>query len=196
MPPDNLDKDIRRLIKKLRKISRVEVQRANAKALNNVAKLSRTRIVRGVAKQTRIKSKDIRRKTFFSKATAKRQKAVLTGYSRPVSAISVLTKKQRALRGKGTNKQGVKARGYEWPGAFVAKGLSGNVHVFDRTGEKHRPRKGNYPGQRRDKITSVKIDVQKPFERGMKVVPRRVMKKDFKRLLEHELNIRIKKFQV
>jgi hypothetical protein len=183
MADPNLDRQIKQLARKLGNIKRIEVPRANAAALNGIGRRSRTRIVSGVAKETRIPQKEIRRKTYLARATAKNQQAKLTGYARPVAAASLLSKGQRANKiGTGTNRRGVSARGYSWPGAFLQRGNNDNVHVFRRSG------KDRYP------IEVIKIDINKPFQRVMRVVPKRLMKSDYGRLLRHELDFRIRKY--
>lgn len=183
MSDRQLDRQIKSLIRKLRDIKRIEVPRANAAAINNVGKLSRTRIVAGVAKETRIPQKEIRRKSYLNRATARKPTARLTGYVKPISAVRLLTKGQVTNRiGTGTNKKGVKAKGYDWPGAFLQRGARGNVHVFKRSGS------SRYP------IKVVTVDVEKPFRRVMGVVPQRLMKSEYRRLLQHELQYRLTKY--
>lgn len=183
MADKNLDRQIKSYIRKLRNISQIEVPRANAAAINGIAKRSRTRIIAGVSKQTRIPQKDIRRKTYLSRATARKPTAKLTGYVKPVSAVRLLTKNQVAKKiGTGTNKQGVKAKGYNWPGAFLQRGAGANVHVFQRSSS------SRYP------IRVVTVDVTKPFQNTLGVVPKRLMKSDYKRLLEQELKFRLSKY--
>ena len=194
---DMLDRQINSYISKLRSIKSIEVPRASAKALNTVGNRSVRRIVRGISKQTRFSQKALKKRTFIRRATSKNQSVRLTGYASPVSAIHLLTKNQRTNRlGRGTNKTGVRAKGYNWPGAFIARGLNENIHVFKRTGISHRPRKGNYAGQSRDEIDSIKVPVNKQFRQAMKVVPRRVMKSDYHQLLLHELKFRLRKYVV
>ena len=177
-----LDRQIKSLIKKLRKVAPIEVARANAKALNTVTRSTRSRVVAGVAKQTRVKQKDLRRRAHATRATAKKQSAKLTSYVRPVPAVKLLTKNQIERRlGTGTNRRGVRARGYDWPGAFIQPGARQNVQVFRRKGS------SRYP------IDVVDVPVEKPFERGMKTVPKRVMKARYRQVLQHELGFRLKK---
>lgn len=182
---DQLDRQIKSYIRKLRKIDQIEVPRANASALNKVGGLSRTRTVKGVSKQTRVPAKEVRKRTYFSRANAKKQRALLKVYSKPVPASRLLTKGQIANKlGTGTNKKGVRAKGYMWRGAFIQKGNNGNVHVFQRKGSARLP------------IERVDIDINKPVQRITPVVVRRVMKSDYRRLLLHDLDFRLKKYQV
>ena len=190
-----LDRQISSYIKKLGKIKNIEVPRANAKVLNTIGKRSTRRIIGGISKQTRIPQKVLRMRTYIGRATSGQQRVKLTGYAAPISAVNLLTKAQKTKIGKGTNKQGVTAKGYRWKGAFIARGLSDNLHVFKRTGVTHRPSKGNYKGQTRDEIDAIKIPVNKEFRRAMKVVPSRLMNSDYKRLLQHELKFRLKKYE-
>lgn len=193
---DKLDRQIGSYVKKLRKIKNIEVPRANARALNTVGRRSVKRVIRGISKETRIPQKALRKRTFIAKANSKKQNVKLTGYAAPVSAVNLLTNSQKTRIGKGTNRQGVRAKGYMWKGAFIARGLNDNLHVFQRTGITHRPTKGNYKGQTRDEIKSVKISVNKQFSRAMSVVPRRVMSSDYRKLLQNDLKFRLSKYEV
>lgn len=182
---DQLDRQIKSYIRKLGKISRIEVPRANASALNKAGGLVKTRTVRGVSKATKVPLKEVRKRTYFSRANAKKQRALLKVYAKPVPASRLLTKGQIANKlGTGTNNQGVRAKGYMWQGAFIQKGANGNVHVFKRKGAARLP------------LERIDIDIDKAVQRITPVVARRVMKSDYRRLLQHELNFRLQKYQV
>lgn len=180
---DKLDRQIKSYIKKLRNISRIEVPRANASALNKVGGLVKTRVVRDVSQQTRVPQKDIRKRTYFSRASAKKQFALLKAYAKPVPASRLLTKGQIASRmGTGTNKRGVRAKGYEWAGAFIQRGNNDNVHVFRRKGS------ARYP------IEKIDVDIDKPLSNILPKTTRQVMRSDYRRLLERDLKFRLSKY--
>ena len=181
--PSDLDRQIERFAKKLGKIKSIEVPRANASALNKSAQRVKTRSVQSISKQTRVPQKDIRKRVAIGRATAKKQIAEVKSYVKPVPASALLTKAQIANKiGTGTNRQGVRAKGYQWKGAFINRGRNDNVHVFQRKGKARLP------------IEAVKIDIDKPARRIVKTVSRRVINSDYKRLLEQDLKFRLNKY--
>lgn len=180
-----LDRQIKSYISKLGKINSIEVPRANASALNKVGGLSKTRIVRGVSKQAKVPQKEVRKRTYLSRANAKRQRAFLKVYARPVTAAKLLTKGQIAKKlGTGTNKQGVTAKGHVWLGGFIQKGPKGNVHVFQRKGSSRLP------------LERSEVAIDRAAKRITPIVVSRVMRSDYRRLLQHDLDFRLKKYEV
>lgn len=180
---DQLNTQIKRYIRKLKKISNVEVPRANAKALNTVARRVNSEAVKAVSRDVGIPQKHIRNRTYVARATAKKQRAKFIGYGRPVPAADLLTEKQIAKSiGTGTNKRGVKARGYVWKSAFVQR-ARGRPQVFQRAG------KGRYP------IHAVRIEISGEMELFTPQIAKRVMRRDYRKLLNHELEFRLKKLE-
>jgi hypothetical protein len=181
---DSLDKQIARHAKKLRKIARIEVPRANARALNTVAKRTESRSARGISKETRIPQKTIRNRIAIAKATARKQYARIKHYVRPISAVQLLTKSQIQNKlGTGTNRKGVRAKGYQFAGAFIQKGAGGNIHVFQRKGSARLP------------IEVVNIPIDKQARRIVETVSRRVMKNDYPQLLASDLQARYRRIK-
>jgi len=180
-----LDRQIKSYIKKLKKINRIEVPRASASALNKSAAIAKTRSMRGISKETRVPLKEIRKRVKIGKATSKKQVAELKSYVRPVSASKLLTKAQITNKmGTGTNRQGVRAKGYMWEGAFINRGKNQNVQVFRRKGAARLP------------IEAIKVEIDGPAQRIVPKVVTRVMKSDYARLLKTDLEFRLRKYQV
>ncbi|MCR9260777.1 MAG: phage tail protein [Pseudomonadaceae bacterium] len=177
-----LDRDLARLGRKLRRISNVELPRANARALNDSGARVRTRSVRGISAETKLKQKAVRKRYYLKRATAKKQTVRLTVYTRDVSAISQFTpaRRRKLVPGRGTNRRGVTVAGRQISSAFIAEG-KGNLQVFKRRGDRRLP------------IDSIKFPIQKPAVRITVRVAKRVMKSQYPRILERELKFRINK---
>jgi hypothetical protein len=177
---DNLDQQIKSLIKKLNTIGTRDVPLANASALNKVSALGRTRVVRGISKQEKIPQKAVRRRAVIRRASRREQVARIIFYTRDVSVASFMraaTLQNAAPR--GTNKKGVRAAGRQFNHAFVNKTKKGQYQVFRRVGKSRTP------------LEVVKIPIRKAAEKVVPVVTRRVMASDYRRLLLHELNWRL-----
>lgn len=178
-----LDRDIAAQGRKLRRISNVEVPRANSRALNQSSQRVRTRSVRGLSAETRLKQKAIRKRYRLSRATPRKQAAKVKVYTRDVSAISQFTEKRisNLQLGRGTSRRGVRVAGRTIPSAFFNKGAGGNIHVFRRTSATRYP------------IEPVKFPIQDRAVAITSRVAKRVMKKEYPALFKRDLNFRISK---
>ena len=182
---DQLDRQIKRYIRKLGRISRTEVPRANASALNKVGGLVKTRVVRGISKETRVPQKEIRKRTFLTRANPRRQRAFFKVYPKPVPAVKLLSKGQIANKlGTGTSRRGVRAKGYQWGGAFIQRGINDNPHVFRRKGSARLP------------LERIDVNIGGPAEGLAMTVSKRLMKSDYRRLLQRDLQFRLRKYHV
>ena len=93
----SVDAQIRLLEGKLSAIKSIEVPSASSSTLNKVSSRIKSRVVKGVSKETKIKAKIIRNRVYISRSTVKKQRAKLNVYIRDVAAIS-LVKKSFTLR--------------------------------------------------------------------------------------------------
>jgi len=192
--PLSLEQQAERHIRTLRAIRSIEVPRAEASALTKAARLTRTRVVRGVAKQLKLKQKTIRERTFTRRATARKLTATVRHYVRPVSAISQFTPAARArLRvGFGTNRSGVKVRGHPtFKSAFIARGNDNKVKNSRATGKKQVFRR---KGRGRLPLEKIEFDIHDATVDVASRVAPRVMKNEFSRLLVADLRFRINKY--
>lgn len=178
-----LDRDLARLGRKLRRVSNVELPRANARALNDSGARTRTRSVRGISRETKLKSKTIRKRYFMRRATSKKQRVRLSVYTRPVSAVSQFTPSRLAsiADGKGTSRKGVRVAGRTERSAFIATGPNRSRQVFRRTTNKRLP------------LEAIKYNIQEPATRITKRVVRRVMRTQYPKILQRELKFRLNK---
>lgn len=182
MASNNLDRQIKSLVRKLHKIGKVEIPRAYAKALNNTGNIAKTEINKTVGKETRLGTKIVRNRTFLRRARAKKPLASVRLYVAPISAVSLLTKNQIANKlGTGTNKKGVKAKGYFYKSAFIQPGLHGKIHVFKRKS------KARYP------LKKQVVEIKPIFKRRAPQIVRSVFKARFSGKLKHELSFRLQK---
>jgi hypothetical protein len=163
-------------------LSNIELPRANARALNDSGARIKTRSVRGISAETNLKQKTIRDRYYIRRATAKKQRARLSVYTRDVSAISQFTpaKKARLVPGQGTNRRGVRVAKRQINHAFIARG-KGNLQVFRREGDARLP------------IEAIKFPIQRQATRITMRVAKRVMSSVYPTILERELKFRINK---
>lgn len=167
----SLDADIRRLEKKLNRISSKETPRAYAAAINKTAKMIQTEVAREVAKANRIRVKDVKRRVFIRKANIKKSNAKISVYAKPINAVSTNYKVTR---------RGYSVAGERVPRSFFAKGKSRRHQIFQRKGS------ARYP------IDVVKIYINDDVQRLVMPIVERKMKTDFQRLLKHEFNARLR----
>lgn len=168
---NDLDLAVKRLEKKLSKISKVETDRAYSAAVNKVAARIKTRVVRAVAGDTKIAQKVVRRRIYLRRSRAKTGKAVITFYGKPVNAIDT---------NYSLLKRGYKVAGTLYPRTFFAKGKGPRHQIFQRKGA------ARYP------IAPVRIPISDEVERYAVPITAQLMKTEFPDLLRHELGVRIR----
>lgn len=177
----SLDKQTARLVKKLDKIAKIETARAHASAINKLTKQVKTAVASEVAKEIRIPVRSVKRRIYVKRATASNGIAKVYLYARPVPGVDA-----RATR---TNK-GWKVAGEFRPRSFLAKmPTQSRHHIFQRDGRGPvlRP-----DGKRREKFDMVRVPIAEPVKRiGMAVISLK-MKRDYPKILKHELNARLK----
>lgn len=168
-----LEKDIEHLAKKLYFLADKEIPAAHASAINKVTAKAKTRIVKGVAKSNNLPQKEVRKKVFISRASAKKIKSSITHYRNNISLMS--------LKAKQT-KKGVRASGKRnIAGAFIAVGKGGKQHVFKRSTSARLP------------ISRLSVTIKKSVDKIVPLVVERVVKSDLELILVSELNYRIGK---
>lgn len=173
--PESLDKQAARLAKKLRAIGRQEVPRAGSAALNKSAKRIKTRVVRGVSKETKVVQKHIRKKVFIKRSTPRTQKAEFRVYRRDIAAIGLNPR---------TSRKGVRVAGKLHSGAFInTLRKTGQRHVLKRKGVKRYP------------VEIIKIPISESVDKISRKVAVRVMRQDYPKLLQHELVYRLDKYK-
>ncbi|VUD48442.1 hypothetical protein TDB9533_01234 [Thalassocella blandensis] len=180
-----IERQIKRYQKKLNKIAGVETPRATASALNKTARSVIPKVVRYVSQETKVPQKFIRKKTFVSRATSRKQRAKIYGYAQAIPVVSLLKTKQ-LLKGarRGTNKRGVRVAGRQYDGAFInVLRKSGRFQVLKRLG------KGRYP------LEVIKIPIEKEYERALEFFSRQKMRDDFPLLLKRDLQYRYRKYR-
>lgn len=172
------EKDIKQLSKTLYKMSHVEGPRAVSSALNKTAAKIRTVVVRDVSKETQVPQKIIRKKAYFRRSTARKQKASISLYRSGVPLISIAGGKnaiQEPAPGWISVKKFFVERG------FVNK-VRGRNQVLQRKGRARRP------------IDVVKINIYPAVDKAMPRRTNQMMSTEFPRLLRRELEYRISKY--
>ena len=168
----SLDKQIASLERKLEKISRAELYRADASALNKTAAKAKTATASVVSKETKIPVSVVKKRVFLRKAIAGRRGASIALYSRPVAAVDA-----RISR----NSKGWRVSGKNYRGSFLAKMSNQNRHhIYQRKTKKRLP------------IQMVKVPLAEPVERVGKAVIELHMRKEYPRILQREYAARIK----
>ncbi|GAA4652390.1 phage tail protein [Kistimonas scapharcae] len=177
-----LNRDVRKLARKLSDISKRAVTKSDYAALRKTAGQIKTRVVKDVAGEAKIPQKHIR-KRIYTKVKISRDQRIgrITGYRRNIPAISLGTVSTARTR-KG-QVRGIKAGGRTYPDAFVNKiRKTGQWQIMRRKGAKR------YPVE----VIVVKIA---PFVD--RYLPRRaaeIMRQKYPALLEHELKYRLQKY--
>lgn len=176
----SLDKDVARLTKKLDRIAKIETARAHASAINKLSNQVKTAVSSLVSKETRIPVRTIKRRVYNKRATAANGVAKIYLYAKPIPGIDA-----RASR---TNK-GWKVAGQFRPRSFLAKMPNqSRHHIFQRDGRGPVLRPN---GKRKEKFDMVRVNISDPVARiGMAVIEFK-MRKDYPKLLKHELNARL-----
>lgn len=133
------------------KIASSEMRKAEVSATNKTAVSTRSYVVKAIAKDYRVKQKDIRKELNLSRATYKNPVADIWGGGSPGIALYDFAptpkrtpSTKRTKRGKYTPKTGIKVmvrRGNRKvvKGAFIAKMRSGHIGVFRRSDKKGLP---------------------------------------------------------
>lgn len=180
----SLDRQVRAFARKLEEIAAKEVPRAEASALNRSASLARTRTIRGIAAETRLKIKTIRPRVYVRRARSNKLVAKVRVYPQLISAYSQLTNAQRSRvpDGRGTNRRGVRAGGRQYDSAFIATGRHNKRQVFQRRHSTRLP------------LKKAGVAIQDEAVRISLLVSRRVLKQEYKRLLLNDLRFRLRKF--
>lgn len=182
---ESIEKQIKRLARKLNNIAKRETPKAAASALNKTARLARTPTVKEVAKDTKVAAKHIRKRAYISRATPKKQRARIYGYARPVKAVMLLKRNEinKSELWRGTNQRGVRVAGRQFNGAFVSvHRKSGNIQVFRRKTSRRMP------------LEVISIPISETFNDRLKANTRKKMKTDFRRILQSELKFRLNKY--
>ena len=179
----DLNNLIKRRAAKLKKIKRVEYPRAIAAALNKTGRAAKTPVIRKTAKAARVPQKHIRKRTFVSRATSRKQVTKITGYVRPLAVVKLL-KTATLIKNvrRGTNRRGVRVAGRQYDGAFINVAPNGHFGVFRRKS------KSRYP------LESITITFDKTYEMHLQKESKEKMKTHFPRLVLHELRFRTRKY--
>lgn len=180
-----MELQLRRRARKLKQYSQIEAARAGAWALNRTARYVNTRLVRAVAKATGIKSKNIRKKVYISKATPQKAVAKLHVYTRDVPVVDELSAASLLKnRARGNSRRGVRAAGRAFTGAFINLAPNGYFHVFKRHGRARLP------------VDVLKIPIKKEAQEFTEKLSQEGMRVQFRRNLQHDLNRRLQKLKV
>jgi thymidine phosphorylase len=181
---ESLDKQIKRLEKKLKDIAEKEIPKAVARALNKVGKPTATEVGRKVSAQEKLPVRTVAKQMYFNPATAKTMTASVKSYTRGINVIRLLSKGVLAKKmGTGTNKRGVDVRGRSYPGAFINRTKkSGQALVFSRIGLGRTP------------LRVERIDIKKHLvEYQMPTLKARHLAR-FAKEYQHELSYRLSKY--
>jgi len=161
-------------IRGLDKLKSSEIPKATSAAINKVGKRVQTESVRSVAKQSKVPAKHVRRKFFLRRSKPGTQKAVITGYTRPISVHSL---KHRVLK-----RGGISAAGRKYPHAFkTTVRKSGKEQIFQRTTA------DRYP------LEVVTIDVSDLMTTALRRFGPRIVREELPKLLEHEFQFRLER---
>lgn len=185
------DKQAAELDAKLAALGHKQMKRSSNSAMNKTAALARTRTIRGVAKQVGVQQKQVRKRVYVGKATAKRPVARVLAYAAGISLIHLKPRDTgkggwRKRTGKGVYARG--ASGHHFPDAFIATAPNGMKHVFERTLKVSRRK-----GRKYHHVDVVRVEIDDEVKVILPRVTRRVINARFHQLLQHEIDWRMKK---
>jgi hypothetical protein len=188
---ESLDRQIKRLEKKLKDIAEKEIPRAVASALNKAHRPSKREVAKAVAQQEKLPVVVVNKQIFFNAASARKPVAQVRSFTRAISAIRLLSASTIAKRrGTGTNKMGVKVRGREFKGAFINRAKGGttnsvtgwNYLVYKRVG------RGRLP------LEVIRIPIEQSLKKHQLPVLKARHLERFAALYQHELSYRLTKY--
>lgn len=155
------------------------------RALNKTIRPVQTAAVRGIAKDMRIKQKDVRKAIRLQRANYAHLNAYIEASGKRLPLIAFGARQTRrgvSYKSWGGGRKTV-------PGAFIARMPSGHRGVFIRYGNKRRQRGGRYAGRMRQPIDELKgasiprVFLRQHIERAM----RETAKERWQANIRHEL---------
>lgn len=182
----SLDADIANAKRKLEGLSRVEVPRAYASAVNKVMAKIKTQIVKEVAPELGVAAKLVRKRVFVKKATANKLRGVVTVYTSNIPGIAVKPNLKQSARYNARGRRAsnkIKIGNQTFSPAFVNKyGKKKELHVLYRTS------KERYP------IKMAMVPLRAAVEKRALPIAQRLMGAEFERLVLADLKYREGKY--
>lgn len=168
----DLDKQIKLLSKRLKEVSKVKAKRAYSSAVNKTAAKVRTAVTKKISSDVKVAQKNIRKRIFIKRATARKSQGKIIFYSRSINAINIKHVKQR---------KGYKVAGELYPRSFKARASGNGKHfIWQREGKKRLP------------IRVIKIDIEASVKRHALPSTKDKMKNEFPIIFKRELKARLK----
>lgn len=200
---DALDRDIEKLARKLRDISKSAIPKSDAVALKQTASRIKTQVVRTVASENQIQQQHIRKRVYSRiKVTKDIRQGTITAYRRDIPAISlgIATSMVKIAKGKRLISQS----GRDTKGRFTKREFSGNTSI--KVGRKTyqnafvNPARGSWQIMRR--LTSkpypieiIKVKISDSVDRCLPAFSRDMMTNKYPGLLQYELQRRLKQYE-
>lgn len=182
--------DFRRKLKKMPSV----VRGAGASALNKTVSKARTQLVRVVSASKQVPQKQVKRRVFIARATARQLKVVQVGYAKPISLVTLIRKPVADTGRRRKRKLRVNKQTYDE--AFIRQGKNSKVHVFARNGQRGRQGKGRWAGNKNlERLDKVSIPIQAEIEKHLPAIQLQVYRQDFRRVFAHEYNFRKNKLK-
>lgn len=186
----SLDSDIANVKRRLEGLSKVEVPRAYASAVNKVMAKIKTQIVKEVAPELGVAAKLVRKRVFVKKATANKLRGVVTVYTSNIPGIAVKPNLKRSTRNNARGRRAsnkIKIGKQTFRPAFVnffgkGSGADRKLHVLYRTSA------DRYP------IKIAMVPLKAEVEKRAAPIAQRLMESDFKRLVITDLKFREGKY--
>jgi hypothetical protein len=112
-----------------------------ARALNRAGVTTRTLMVRTTARHLRVKNAVVQQAVRINEARPSRLRVHVLAVGRPLSLVHFNASGPMPSRGRGRGVSATLPHGrVRYPRAFLAKGRSGNLHVFERAGTQRKSR--------------------------------------------------------
>lgn len=182
--------DLRRKLKKMPSV----VRSAGASALNKTVSRARVRVIKAVSDAKKVPQKQVKRRVFIARATAKNLKVVQVGYAKPISLVTLIRNPVADTGRRRKRKLRVNKQTYDT--AFLRTGKNGKIHAFERNGKRGRQGKGRWASNKNlERLDKVSIPIQDEVEKQLPTIQLRVFRDDFRGLFAHEYNFRKNKLK-
>lgn len=198
-----LDKDIKKLTKKLADISQAAIPKADYVALKQTAGQIKTRVIKDVSGETQIQQKHIRKRVYTDiEITKDYRRGRITAYRRKIPAISLGVAVSLVKKAKG--RRLVSASRRDTKGRYAKREFAGNTSI--KVGRNIYPdafvnkAKGTWQIMRRKTakrypLEVIAVAIAPAVDRFLPSRSREIMKGKYPGLLEYELKRRLKQYE-
>ena len=190
---NNIDSQVRAVNRKLRQ-SIGPVRSGTSSALNKTATRIKSRVVKAVSGDTRVKQKHLRKRVFIKPSTGKTLRAKVTAYRRDIPVISLGAANTRLTK----NGAVVRIDGKAYPGAWIADGSGGFGKYVPGQGYKSTSLNSfqllRRTGDSRYPVEVLKVEIRPSVDYHTPRISQQQMSTEYPRILSPEIDYRMQKY--